>query len=68
MAWVILREGSHEKWKGKEAEFEAELIAFAKTKLPGFACPEALSDSLQDRKDSETRLTPKGSQALELKR
>jgi acyl-coenzyme A synthetase/AMP-(fatty) acid ligase len=40
MAWVILREGSHEKWKGKDTEFETELKAFAREKLPGFACPE----------------------------
>ena len=40
MAFVILKTQVAAKWKGKDAEFETELKRHAKTRLPGFACPE----------------------------
>lgn len=43
MAFVILRPESIQKWQHREPAFEKELIQFAKTKLPGFACPEWVS-------------------------
>jgi len=43
MAFVILRPESAQKWQRQEPAFEKELIRFAKTKLPGFACPEWVS-------------------------
>jgi len=39
-AFVILRPKSIAKWKGRHDEFEKELKAYAKGRLPGFACPE----------------------------
>ncbi|KAL0569049.1 hypothetical protein V5O48_012918, partial [Marasmius crinis-equi] len=38
MAFVVLR--PRHDWEGREDEFETELIRYAKTRLPGFACPE----------------------------
>ena len=32
--------GGKGKWKGREGEFERELIRHARTGLPGFATPE----------------------------
>jgi acyl-coenzyme A synthetase/AMP-(fatty) acid ligase len=40
MAFVILKSSAASKWANQHTEFEKELKAFAKTKLPGFACPE----------------------------
>lgn len=40
MAFVILHPQHAEKWKGKHREFEVDLKAHAKGRLPGFACPE----------------------------
>ncbi|CAE6449195.1 unnamed protein product [Rhizoctonia solani] len=40
MAYVILHGHKAGKWKGKHAEFEADLKEHAKKRLPGFACPE----------------------------
>lgn len=40
MAFLILKNQAASKWKGKDAEFEVELKRHAKTRLPGFACPE----------------------------
>lgn len=40
MAFVLLRPQARSKWKSKDGEFETELKKFARTKLPGFACPE----------------------------
>ena len=40
MAFVILKTQVAAKWKGKHADFETELKKHAKTRLPGFACPE----------------------------
>lgn len=40
MAFVILHPQHAATWKGRHHEFAAELIAHAKRKLPGFACPE----------------------------
>lgn len=40
MAFVILKTQVAAKWAGKHAEFETELKRHAKTRLPGFACPE----------------------------
>jgi acyl-coenzyme A synthetase/AMP-(fatty) acid ligase len=40
MAFVTLRPQAQSKWKGNDGEFETELKKFARTKLPGFACPE----------------------------
>ncbi|KAF8708468.1 AMP-binding enzyme C-terminal domain, partial [Rhizoctonia solani] len=40
MAYVILHSHKAGKWKGKHAEFEADMKNHAKKRLPGFACPE----------------------------
>ncbi|ELU41378.1 glycosyl hydrolases family 2, sugar binding domain-containing protein [Rhizoctonia solani AG-1 IA] len=40
MAYVILHSHKVGKWKGKHAEFEADIKNHAKKRLPGFACPE----------------------------
>lgn len=40
MAWVVLRPSSVNKWKDRKDDFQIELIKFAKSRLPGFACPE----------------------------
>ncbi|KAJ1311125.1 hypothetical protein OPQ81_009626 [Rhizoctonia solani] len=40
MAYVTLHAHKAAKWKGKHAEFEADLKEHAKKRLPGFACPE----------------------------
>ncbi|KAF8761632.1 AMP-binding enzyme C-terminal domain [Rhizoctonia solani] len=40
MAYVILHTHKAGKWKGKHAEFEADMKNHAKKRLPGFACPE----------------------------
>ena len=40
MAFVTLRGEKKGKWKGREGEFERELIRHARTGLPGFATPE----------------------------
>ncbi|KAK7058827.1 hypothetical protein VNI00_001451 [Paramarasmius palmivorus] len=40
MAFVILHPQHVDKWAGKHKEFERDLIRHAKTRLPGFACPE----------------------------
>lgn len=40
MAFVILHPQKADKWAGRHAEFEKDLKAHARKKLPGFACPE----------------------------
>jgi acyl-coenzyme A synthetase/AMP-(fatty) acid ligase len=40
MAFVILLPSAKEKWGGRAAEFETQLKAHARKRLPGFACPE----------------------------
>lgn len=40
MAFVILRKEAAGKWKDRHADFAAELRAHARSRLPGFACPE----------------------------
>ena len=40
MAFVTLRPEAARHWKTKNEEFQAVLKKFARTKLPGFACPE----------------------------
>ncbi len=40
MAFVILHSQKAEKWAGRHAEFEKDLKAHARKRLPGFACPE----------------------------
>jgi acyl-coenzyme A synthetase/AMP-(fatty) acid ligase len=40
MAFVILKATSSEKWKGRHTDFEVELKQHARSRLPGFACPE----------------------------
>ncbi|KAK7064386.1 AMP-dependent synthetase and ligase [Favolaschia claudopus] len=42
-AFVTLRPTSIAKWKGRHGDFEKELKAHAKERLPGFACPEWVS-------------------------
>ncbi|CAG7847718.1 Acetate/butyrate--CoA ligase AAE7, peroxisomal; AltName: Full=AMP-binding protein 7; Short=AtAMPBP7; AltName: Full=Acetyl-CoA synthetase; AltName: Full=Acyl-activating enzyme 7; AltName: Full=Butyryl-CoA synthetase; AltName: Full=Protein ACETATE NON-UTILIZING 1 [Serendipita indica DSM 11827] len=39
MAFVILHQEAVQKWKGREDEFQKDLINFVKGKLPGFAQP-----------------------------
>ncbi|OJT03517.1 hypothetical protein TRAPUB_5796 [Trametes pubescens] len=43
MAFVILHPQKAAKWKGRHAEFEQDLKKHARSRLPGFACPEWVS-------------------------
>ena len=43
MAFVILHPQRASQWKGKHDAFEEELKKHARTRLPGFACPEWVS-------------------------
>lgn len=40
MAFVVLHPQHVAKWKGRHADFFESLKTHAKTRLPGFACPE----------------------------
>jgi len=40
MAFVVLHPHHMLTWKGRHNEFSKKLKEFAKTRLPGFACPE----------------------------
>lgn len=40
MAFAILHGESAKRWEGRHTEFERELKQHARTRLPGFACPE----------------------------
>jgi len=40
MAFVVLHPQHTARWSGRHREFAGELKTHAKTKLPGFACPE----------------------------
>lgn len=40
MAFVILTPAADKEYAGRHSQFEADLKSFAKTRLPGFACPE----------------------------
>ncbi|KAL5495475.1 hypothetical protein ACEPAI_938 [Sanghuangporus weigelae] len=40
MAFVILTPAAEKEYAGRHKEFEKDLKVFAKTRLPGFACPE----------------------------
>jgi acyl-coenzyme A synthetase/AMP-(fatty) acid ligase len=40
MAFVILHTSAVAKWQGRHDLFEKELRTYARTRLPGFACPE----------------------------
>ena len=40
MAFVVLHPDHVLKWRGRHLEFEKDLKAHAKERLPGFACPE----------------------------
>ncbi|KAH8835203.1 hypothetical protein DL96DRAFT_32999 [Flagelloscypha sp. PMI_526] len=40
MAFCVLHEKHEEQWSSKAHEFEKDLISHARTRLPGFACPE----------------------------
>jgi len=40
IAFVVLHEHCAKVWEGKHDEFAKELKKHAKTRLPGFACPE----------------------------
>jgi hypothetical protein len=40
MAFVVLHSHHTLTWKGRHDEFSKQLKEFAKTRLPGFACPE----------------------------
>ena len=40
MAFVILHPQRASKWHGKHNTFEEDLKKHARTRLPGFACPE----------------------------
>jgi acyl-coenzyme A synthetase/AMP-(fatty) acid ligase len=40
MALVLLRPVAAAKWASRHGDFEAELKRHARTRLPGFACPE----------------------------
>lgn len=43
MAFVILHPQKAAKWKSRHAEFEQDLKKHARSRLPGFACPEWVS-------------------------
>lgn len=40
MAFVVLHPQFVSSWKGRQDDFAKELKAYAKERLPGFACPE----------------------------
>lgn len=40
MAFVILRPQHSSEWAGRDEAFAAALKQYARTRLPGFACPE----------------------------
>ena len=40
MAFVVIHPDHASKWKGHHEDFEKDLKAYAKKRLPGFACPE----------------------------
>lgn len=40
MAFVILHPQHTSRWAGRHLEFAKDLKEHAKTRLPGFACPE----------------------------
>ena len=40
MAFVILHPQKAHKWEGRHGAFEQDLKKHARTRLPGFACPE----------------------------
>jgi acyl-coenzyme A synthetase/AMP-(fatty) acid ligase len=40
MAFVLLRPAAAAKWAARPYDFEVELKRHARTRLPGFACPE----------------------------
>lgn len=40
MAFVILKVDAAGKWAGRHKEFEDDLKTHARSRLPGFACPE----------------------------
>lgn len=40
MAFVILTSIAEKEYAGRHKDFEADLKGFARTRLPGFACPE----------------------------
>lgn len=40
MAFVILRAEAAQRWAERHAEFETDLKKHARSRLPGFACPE----------------------------
>jgi len=40
MAFVVLHPQHESRWKGRHADFEVDLKNHAKSRLPGFACPE----------------------------
>lgn len=40
MAFVVLHPQHESKWKGRLRQFEIDLKQHAKSRLPGFACPE----------------------------
>lgn len=43
MAFVTFHPQHSQRWAGRHCEFEQELKQYAKTRLPGFACPEWIS-------------------------
>lgn len=40
MAFAILTPSAEKEYAGRHKDFEADLKKFARTRLPGFACPE----------------------------
>ena len=40
MAFVVLKPSAEKKWVGQHEKFSEHLKKFARSRLPGFACPE----------------------------
>jgi len=40
MAFAVLHPEHRETWRGRHHDFAADLREHARTRLPGFACPE----------------------------
>ena len=40
MAFVTLKPAAERKWAGRHDAFAEDMKKFARTRLPGFACPE----------------------------
>lgn len=57
MAFVVLQPDAAKEWRGRDNDFEKLLKDYARSRLPGFACPEwvRIVDDLPVRMPSVTQ-------------